>query len=144
MDEHTKTRIAEECAKRGVGLCYLFGSQALPEDPDELADVDLGIVPLGWPEERGELRGWFALQSGIEPLVEPRTLDLVQLDRAGCQLQHEAVTKGELLYSADEELRVRFEDRVVREWMDFAYVMDANFRDIRDELLGPGAGGRIA
>ena len=135
IDPATRERIAQVCEAHGIGLCYLYGSQALPDDPDEMADVDLGVVPHDWPKHEGGLSGWLALQSALSPLVTPRPLDLVQLDRAGCHLQHEAVTEGTLVYCADEELRVRFEDAVVREWLDYAWVVDANYKDIRAEML---------
>ncbi len=136
MDPQTRQTIARLCQKHGVGLCYLFGSHVLPDDPDEMADVDIGIVPRGWPAERSDLAQWLSLRKALEPLFAPRLVDLVQLDRAGTHLQSEAVTSGQLLYSADEELRVAFEDRVLRDWHDFAWVVEANYRDICKEILG--------
>lgn len=136
MDPQTQQTIARLCQEHDVGLCYLFGSHVLPDDPDEMADVDIGIVPRGWPEERSDLAQWLGLRRALEPLFAPRPVDLVQLDRAGAHLQSEAVTSGQLLYSADEELRVAFEDRVLRDWHDFAWVVEANYRDIRHEIMG--------
>ncbi len=136
LDDDLCREIAHICEEHGVGLCYVFGSQARGDEPDELADLDLGVLPRGWPEQSSTLDEWLALQARIAPLIAPRPLDLVQLDKVGCQLQHEAITDGRLIHAVDCELRVEFEDRVVRDWLDFAWVMAANYRDMRAEALG--------
>lgn len=104
--------------KHRVAVAYLFGSYALGMD-DHFSDFDLAVVLFELPGEDW-WRKWNRLSEEIEPLLETKELDLVFLQRAPVLLQWQVITEGKVLYCADEEVRLSFEEQVIGEWLDFS------------------------
>jgi len=110
--------LADICRKHGVALCYLFGS--IPEGyADAFSDVDIGVIFFDELTDANWWEYWRRLVEEIEPVVSPRELDLVFLQRAPVLLQWEAIHNGKLVYCANDTARADFEEKVIGEWLDF-------------------------
>ncbi|MGI6632358.1 MAG: nucleotidyltransferase domain-containing protein [Bacillota bacterium] len=136
-------RLAEIARSFNLKLVYLFGSQSHlgarylhGEDPhlsDPLADLDIGVVLMKddmSPLERSDL--YAALSAELQELFGPFTVDLVLLEETHSVLQSEAVC-GECVYSADENLREAYEERVLARAADFKPFLDLFYRERLEE-----------
>lgn len=117
--EMLMTNLDAICQEYGVAVFYLFGSQAEGYD-DLFSDVDIGVVLFEPPNDTDWWERWQRLAAVIEPLIAPKELDLVFLQCAPVLLQWQAISYGKLLYCADEEFRLNFEEKVIGEWLDFS------------------------
>lgn len=117
--ERLKVHLPPIFRQYGVAVAYLFGSQALGLD-DPFSDVDIAVLFFEPPNDADFWQRWHQLAARIEPVVGTRELDLVFLQRAPLLLQWQVISEGKLLYCADEELRLDFEERIIGEWLDFS------------------------
>ena len=129
-----KSALSEICQKHGVAVCYLFGSSAQGFD-DRLSDVDIAVVFFDEPGDDW-LERWSRLSEEIEKVIAPKELDLVLLQRSPLLLQWQVISKGEVLYCADELLRITFEERIVGEWLDFSEWLRRFHDEIVEGILG--------
>lgn len=107
------------CQAYGLAAVYLFGAQAR-RPPGAPADAQVGLVfrnPLP-PETAAELQP--KLLGTFRELFGADGLNLVFLQQAGPLLQYEGIL-GRLLYSADGARRAEFEEKVLRDYLDFAF-----------------------
>lgn len=103
------------CAKEGANL--LKGIK--PEEVDPLADVDVGIVFLKKPLDAKErIKTYGRLYAELSELVSPFSLDLIFLQETGVIIQFEAIN-GILVYSHDDDLRLDYEERVIKFYQDW-------------------------
>ena len=113
-------------------MAYLFGSRAEGrEQPD--SDYDLAVL---WPEPFDPLEG-FALAARMEP--ELTTLcggkvDLVFLNQASPLLTFEVIRHGKVLYSRDEEKRIRRELRARAAYEDYLHFQSYFIQALREDL----------
>jgi hypothetical protein len=56
--------------------------------------------------------------------------------------QHRVIRDGRVLFCRDELARVRYEFRVLRDYLDFRYYEDKYFRALKDRILREGLGAR--
>jgi len=54
------------------------------------------------------------------PVASQREVDIVSLQRASIQLRFEVVNKGRVLFEISPYFRVKFEEEVIRKYLDFA------------------------
>jgi len=116
---------------------YLFGSAASGE-AGPLSDLDVALlfaesVP---PEARRESVNELAAQ--VEG-PERRRVDLVILNDAPAALKHRVIRDGRPVFVGDEGRRVAFEQRAIREFLDFQPVLETYDR----ALLARARGGRL-
>lgn len=118
--------------KLGVETVYLFGSRAEGE-PGPMSDFDIGIV-FAHPEKYKDntLKTYSQLYD-IFVEVLPRNylrkrfemraheFDIVFLQFAPVSLQYSAIGKNKVLYQASKEKRLRYQEKVLREYLDFKY-----------------------
>jgi uncharacterized protein len=128
--------------KHSVAVAYLFGSHAEGVE-DALSDLDLAVLYSKPPENRDWLERWQGLVDEIEPLISPTKLDLVFLQRAPILLQWQAISKGKVLYSADERFRLDFEEQVIGEWLDFSEWLKEFHRDMVTGIVMGSKAGRM-
>ena len=69
-------------------------------------------------------------------------IDVVALNDASYLLQHRVIRDGRVLFSRDELARVRYEFRVLRDYLGFRYFEDEYFRAMEDRILREGLGAR--
>jgi len=126
-------RIAPVLAGFGVNACYLFGScarnQATPE-----SDVDLAVVFSAYDPARHGLDLLTAMEAELARALAPRAVDLVFLQREGIAFQFEVISTGTVIYCRDQAARTDFEDRVIRDYLDFAPVLARCDRDLAEAI----------
>jgi hypothetical protein len=111
-------RLQVLCADRNVALLYLHGSHARG-DQGPLSDLDLAVL-FGRESPRSlgsELDFLAALQSASGR----EDVDLVFLDRAGPIIKDRVVRYGRLVYQRSEKERILFEEKALKEYLDFRY-----------------------
>ena len=132
MNDEDTSKLGEYFRSKGAEVAYLFGSRAEGrEQPD--SDYDLAVL---WPEPFDPLEG-FALAARMEP--ELTTLcggkvDLVFLNQASPLLTFEVIRHGKVLYSRDEEKRIRRELRARAAYEDYLHFQSYFIQALREDL----------
>ena len=127
------------CQAHGLSAVYLFGPPARTQAAGP-ADAQVGLVfrdSLG-PEEITGIHP--KLLGAFRELLGAQALNLIYLQQVGPLLQYQGIL-GRLIYSADPTRRADFEDRVVRDYLDFAFEMrlfDEEFAEEMDRESGSG------
>ncbi len=130
-------RIKRELQRLGVGLVYLYGSEATGR-ANRLSDVDVGVVlrnPGRLRERSRRARLYLKLGDCLTPALAPgshREIDLVMLQTASPILQFEAINAGCPLFVADPVFRADYEASVVRDYLDVRPLVEAHYRAVLD------------
>ena len=97
---------------------YLYGSHAEGR-ANALSDMDIGVLARdGLARERlWEIED--ALAADLGRALRTDNLDLIVLNLAPLRIQYEVITRGEVLYSADDGARADFESYSLRRYWDF-------------------------
>lgn len=120
-----------------VAFAYLFGSRATGGARAD-SDADIAVLPargLGAEQRAG-------LRNRVAEIVESaaRTeVDVVFLDEASLPLRGRILSQRQVLYSADEPLRVRWESLTGRMYADSRIKLDLLDQDL---LIETAAGRR--
>ena len=117
--------------EHGVVAAYVFGSQ-IEGHSDPMSDLDLGVL---FGEQGKSIMEILSLQADLQGVCNQIPLDLIVLDKARNSVAFDAITRGKLIYSTDENLRLRFEENVLRIYHDFAPFMEKFYRDLETSLL---------
>jgi hypothetical protein len=116
-----------------VALAYLYGSYAVDQIWAE-SDLDIGVLfgDGGTPYElfRRGLRYAAELQAKVGRIE----IDLRELNGAPVEFLMEVIQPGRCFYARSEQERVRFETRVIQEYLDFKPVLDEYYRELRQRL----------
>lgn len=113
-------------ADERVRFGYLYGSVARG---DERPDSDVDLAVLARP--RGTLLEDARLQDELAVALDRDDVDLLILDDAPLWLQFRVVA-GRVVYSRDERHRIRFRERVEKEFLDFRPYHDSYLRAVRE------------
>lgn len=116
MDSHHHEELTKifGCDER-ILVAYLFGSKARGSHTPE-SDTDIAVLFSEVPKEM--LDYYVDLVDRISnAFVEP--VDLVILNNASHILKHQVIKHGKLLYSRDLTVRVEFEAKAEKEYLDF-------------------------
>lgn len=98
---------------------YLFGSVASgTAGPD--SDVDVAALFFPDDERWREASTYIDLYDDLAGCVRGTRLDLLVMQRAPLELQYRVLAQGEVLYCAAAGARADYEDRVLRDYLDFA------------------------
>lgn len=97
---------------------YLYGSHA-EGHANTLSDIDIGVlIKDGLARERlWEIEG--ALAADMERVLHTDRVDVVVLNLVPLRIRYEVITRGEVLYSADDGARADFESYSLRRYWDF-------------------------
>ncbi len=115
------------CRHYGLGLVYLFGSQAEAGKryiegesivPEQGSDLDVGVVFLDPPASAVPVYG--DLYADLSELLEPFRVDLVFLHEVSALFRYEAIL-GDVVYAVNEGFQEVFEERVMKEAADLKY-----------------------
>jgi len=128
-------------AGQPVAVAYLFGSQARG-DAGPLSDVDVAVLLDGGTSPGEALALRLRLMEAIGRALCIERVDVIVLNDAPYLLQHRVIRDGRVLYCPDELARVRYEFRVLRDYLDFRYFEDKYFRAVEDRILREGLGAR--
>ncbi len=107
------------CQDHGITVVYLFDGEAGGGAPGQ-GEARVGLVfgqPRG-PEDISAMHP--TLLRAFRELFGAERIDLAYLQQAGPLLQFQGI-RGRLMYLADDERRAEFEERVVRDYLDFAF-----------------------
>ena len=136
--------LAEYLSSRAeILLAYVFGSAARG-GVHALSDVDVAVL-VDEKElreaERGMPWGYQASLTGeLTGILRRNDVDLVLLQRASPLLKYEIVRFGELLFCRGEGMRIDFEVRVRREYLDTEHLRGIQrsylYEDIKAGRLG--------
>jgi len=105
-----------------VGIVYLYGSRVEGVSRPN-SDFDLGVVfqdPSVLENSLQVYSEFYDLFSEEFPVTFQREVDIVFLQRASIQLRFEVVNKGKVLFEISPCVRVKFEEEVIRKYLDFA------------------------
>ena len=120
------------CQAHGLTAVYLFAPPAGGK-AGAPSDARVGLL-FRDPMSPAEIAG---LQPSLLPafrdLLGIEGLQLVFLQQAGPLLQYEGIL-GRLLYSADATRRADLEERVVRDYLDFAFEMRLFDEELAEEI----------
>lgn len=118
----------------GIRLIYIFGSYAKGNN-NEKSDVDIAVLlnndynPMDKLELIGELTS----------VLRREDIDLVILNSANPVLRHQVIKYGKLIYMENEDVKVDFEVKVLKEYMDmepFRKVQMAGIKHWVEKTLG--------
>jgi len=119
-----KQHLPDILKHRPVLLAYLYGSVA-EGCPTPLSDVDIALVLM--PDCGMDAYQRFMMELEIEAEVERRcgfqNADVRSINDAPLRVQGQVATRGLLLYSKDEDLRVAYEVRTRKQYFDFQPVL---------------------
>jgi uncharacterized protein len=111
-----------------VAFAYLFGSRATGGARAD-SDADIAVLPArGLSAEQRA-----ALRNRVAEIVEPAAraeIDVVLLDEAPLPLRGRILSQRQVIYSADEPLRVRWESLTGRMYADSRIKLDLLDQDL--------------
>jgi len=112
--------------KYNIKLIYIFGSYAKGKN-DKNSDLDIAVLlEKGYnPLDKLSLIGDFI------DIFKRNDIDLVILNDANPVLEHQVIKYGKLVYMKDEDTKVFYEVRVLKEYMDMEYFRNTQMEYIR-------------
>lgn len=130
MKIHNMNKLRAILRKHEVIVAYLFGSQ-IEGHSDSMSDLDLGVL---FKEQKTVTEILF-LQADLQDVIGPLPVDLVVLNKARINVAFSTIARGKLIYSTDENLRLCFEEEIMRKYHDFAPFMERFYRDVEISVL---------
>lgn len=134
-------KVKEICKKYNITLCYLFGSQQnngkailegkKVEISDPEADIDFAVLFRKPPENTLETYAYLSLD--FQELVSPFKADLLFLHEVDHLIQLEAI-KGTNIYSANDEFREEYEEKVMMFASDELEIFKLNEKDLFEAI----------
>ena len=117
--------------KYGVKIAYLFGSRA-KDFAAPGSDFDIGVL---FKEDGSDLLDKsFRLASEIQKFF-PAEADVRLLNNAPSLFKYEVISCNLPLYSENENERIDFEVRSVKEYIDDQHMRDIYFQAVCERLL---------
>ena len=117
MAEELRRAAACLARDRRVLAVYGFGSR-VDDTARAASDVDVAVLL----EESLDLAEELRLRATVVEELRRDDIDLVVLNLATPLLRYEVLARGTRLYCRDEERVDRFEERVLREYLDTAHL----------------------
>lgn len=117
MRDELSAKLSPIFRAQGVQLAYLFGSQATGH-AGPLSDFDVGVLFRATlsPPERFHRR--LSLSAELIEMLHTQHIDVVELNEAPPAIRFKIIKHGQILYSEDERMRVRFEVKTMNEYFD--------------------------
>lgn len=121
-----KNNLNDLLEKYDIKLIYIFGSYAKGKN-DKNSDLDIAVLlEKGYnPLDKLSLIGDFT------DIFKRDDIDLVILNDANPVLEHQVIKYGKLAYMKDEDTKVFYEVRVLKEYMDMEYFRNTQMKYIR-------------
>ncbi|OGG27106.1 hypothetical protein A2960_03130 [Candidatus Gottesmanbacteria bacterium RIFCSPLOWO2_01_FULL_39_12b] len=121
---------------KAVKLVYLYGSQAR-NDAKENSDIDLAVL---FDDSKGDsLKIQIESASLLEDLLNKK-IEVQNLNVIDIVFAYRVISEGKLLYAKDQIYKVRYEERVLRQYFDLKPLFDEFDTHLeeraRNKLLG--------
>ncbi len=116
--------LRKECAvdlfaQNNVILAYLFGSEARDES-GPLSDVDIAVLFAPNLDKSVRFRHVLILSNELGVILQRDDVQVVDLQEASPLMRHRVYYDGRLLYCPDDSVRVKFETKALRDYVDTA------------------------
>lgn len=125
-----------------VRLAYLYGSTAVGQSlPTSDVDIALVIGQTGHDQPVMNSRARLNLEFDVEAVLEQQGIvkpDVRVIDDLPLTFRGEVVTQGIRLFSCDEAMRVEFETRTWKEYIDFKPVQQMMLKASLDHIRKHG------
>lgn len=131
METISKEGLMQIFARHNVLAAYLFGSQ-IEGTSDPMSDVDIGVI---FGDREITVKDLLSLQDDLQRLLGTTPVDLVLLEKASVTVAFKAISQGKILFSASDQLRTDFEERVLRNYHDFAPFLKKFYRDVQEAIM---------
>ncbi|OGG17352.1 hypothetical protein A3D78_04015 [Candidatus Gottesmanbacteria bacterium RIFCSPHIGHO2_02_FULL_39_14] len=117
--------------KREVAAVYLYGSFARGEEKRE-SDIDLAVLFRNQKDDRLALRLEYTddLEKILKKKVEIQDLNSCRVDFA-----YRVLEEGNLFYSANEQIRIKFEVNTMNVYFDFKPLFDEYYEVLSEQSL---------
>jgi len=123
-------------AHRRIAAAWVFGSVARG-DASARSDLDVAVLLRG-AEQAGDARSLFDLTAALERFSPSGRVDVVILGPRGPVFRHRVLSEGVLVHDADPEARFEFEERTIRDYLDWKpthdIAMRSTFAGLRDRF----------
>ncbi len=133
-------KISEKLALRleslGVGVVYLFGSEALGTTHFD-SDIDVGVVlknPKVLKNAGERLKIYNKVFSVVSDLSTKRQVDTVLLQSAPLSVQFEAIRTGKILYESSPTFRADYEENLIRYYLDFMPLLEIQHQAVLERI----------
>ena len=119
-----------------IVAAWVFGSLARGDARAD-SDLDIAVLPA-LPQRPEDTADLFRLAAELERFSPSRRVDVVVLGPQGPVLRHRILSEGRLVKDADREARMEWEERTMREYLDWKpthdIAMRATFAGLRDRF----------
>lgn len=114
----------------GILLLYIFGSYATGKNNSN-SDLDIAVLL----KEPYDSMDKLSLLGDFTDIFRRDDIDLVVLNAVGPVLKYQAIKYGKKLYEKSEEVRVNFEVRVIKEYLDMEPFRRRQFEILKAKLI---------
>jgi predicted nucleotidyltransferase len=118
MGQWTSQLVEYLAGRSEVLAAYLYGSHAEGR-ANALSDMDIGVLIRDGLAEERLWRLEDALAADLGHVLHTDQVDLVVLNLAPLRIRYEVISRGKVLYSADDGARADFESYSLRRYWDF-------------------------
>lgn len=115
-----------------VTAAYLFVSR-IEGVATENSDYDFAILVDKEYEQDDINYLLMELKDEAESLLQ-NEVDVVLLSNASIEFKYLVISRGQVIYSSDEEKRTDFEDEVIRDHLDFKPFLDLYRKEVREAI----------
>jgi len=130
-----KERLAPVFMKYKVLAAYLFGSRSEGRAHPG-SDYDIACLLEEYDPKKNNFDFVSSLQAEIEEKLEDAVVDVILLEKAPVALQYTVISSGVVIYNRDDDARTDFEDRVIRDYLDFKPFLDQYDREALEAIQG--------
>lgn len=133
--EKLRSVVQEAFEGEPVAFAYLFGSHVTGRARSD-SDIDIAVVLYNGDADPLEVA--LRLPGKLERASGLSSIEVVVLTEAPLPVRGRAITEGRLIFSADEPVRIRFENVTLKEFFDY----EIHATDMRRSYLRAVAEGR--
>lgn len=116
-----------------VELAYQFGS-SVQGRTGPMSDLDVAVLASPSVKQEEYLKLQVDLLCALDAVFPASPVDLVLLNQAAPLLCYEVIREGRLLFAKDEPIRIAFEQRVLQEYLDTAYLRRVQYQALLARL----------
>ncbi len=140
VNAQVKENVARIAKFNDLDLVYIFGSWVTGTN-NQMSDVDIAVLlsNASLPRNMSGQKAHLIVEFGR--VFKTDNLDLAILNTAPFSLAFTVVKEGVLLFSANENLREKFEMRALLNYFDFQPFEALYFREMKNQIHHDGGTG---